>query len=71
MGRADLSRGEGSIRVQRRAPADLYSLGCSFYYLLTGKLPFGDCSLMEADMHQSARAPAGGSAPGDPQRSQP
>jgi serine/threonine protein kinase len=34
--------------------ADLYSLGCSFYYLLTGAAPFGDCSLMKKlMMHQS------------------
>lgn len=34
--------------------ADLYSLGCTFYYLLTGKAPFGQYPLMKKlMMHQS------------------
>jgi hypothetical protein len=37
--------------------ADLYSLGCSFYYLLAGKAPFGEHSLMKKlMMHQSGDA---------------
>src|SRR5207245_9633387 len=36
--------------------ADLYSLGCTFYFLLTGKTPFGDCSLMKKlMMHQISK----------------
>ena len=35
--------------------ADLYSLGCTYYYLLTGKAPFGQYPLMKKlMMHQSA-----------------
>lgn len=34
--------------------ADLYSLGCTYYYLLTGKAPFGQYPLMKKlMMHQS------------------
>jgi serine/threonine protein kinase len=34
--------------------SDLYSLGCTFYYLLTGKAPFGDAPLMKKLMlHQT------------------
>jgi serine/threonine protein kinase len=34
--------------------ADLYSLGCTFYYLLTGKAPFGQYPLMKKlMMHQT------------------
>jgi serine/threonine protein kinase len=37
--------------------SDLYSLGCTFYYLLTGKAPFGDYSLMKKlMMHQTVDA---------------
>jgi serine/threonine-protein kinase len=36
--------------------ADLYSLGCTFYFLLTGRTPFGDYSLMKKlMMHQIAK----------------
>jgi len=35
--------------------ADIYSLGCTFYYLLTGQTPFGGNSVMQKILqHQSA-----------------
>jgi serine/threonine-protein kinase len=41
---------------------DIYSLGCTFYYLLTGQVPFNGKSLMEKIVqHQKTEAPAIGS----------
>jgi serine/threonine-protein kinase len=38
--------------------ADLYSLGCTFYYLLTAKVPFPSKSLMQKLMHHQQSEPA-------------
>jgi serine/threonine-protein kinase len=38
--------------------ADLYSLGCTFYYLLTAKVPFPGKSLMQKLMHHQQTEPA-------------
>jgi serine/threonine protein kinase len=39
--------------------ADLYSLGCTFYYLLTGRVPFpGGTLLQKLNRHQNQEAPA-------------
>ena len=39
--------------------SDIYSLGCSFYYLLTGQAPFPDGTLMQKIMqHQTGRTQA-------------
>lgn len=47
---------KNSRRVDRRA--DLYSLGCTLYYLLTGKPPFPDGTVVEKLLyHQLEEAP--------------
>ena len=48
---------EDSHRVDHRA--DIYSLGCTFYYLLTGRVPFsGDTVLKRLMAHMERPAPS-------------
>src|SRR6202011_3315170 len=38
---------------------DIYSLGCTFYYLLTGQVPFNGKTMMQKIVqHQNTEAPA-------------
>lgn len=46
---------KGSGAVDRRA--DIYSLGCTFYFLLTGQPPFGEGSMLERIMKHQMQEP--------------
>src|SRR5262249_48716236 len=59
MGTADYLAPEQAIDFhQADIRADIYSLGCTFYYLLTGQPPFAGSSLTEKLIkHQQAQPP--------------
>lgn len=59
MGTADFVAPEQALNAQSvDARADIYSLGCSFYFLLTGRTPFGGGTTQERlAKHQTAPPP--------------
>ncbi len=60
MGTVDYMAPEQAISARTvDARADIYSLGCALYYLLTGKPPYGGKSLMDVLLaHQSQPVPS-------------
>ena len=58
MGTADFVAPEQAINsTSVDARADIYSLGCSLYYLLSGRSPFEGTSLQRLAKHQTAPVP--------------
>ena len=57
MGTADYIAPEQALDAEVTAKADIYSLGCTFYYLLAGRAPFADANVTQKLLLHQMREP--------------